>query len=420
MRGVREVEVQTPKLHPTQEEFWSARKRFNHIRCGRRWGKTTLISRLIEEIVLPEEGDPLPVGVWYPTYKDMGEVWIEIKKRFAPVTIAKDEVKLKIYIAGGGRIDFWAMQEPESGQGFKYGRAIIDEAAKAKKLKQAWRNTIRPTLADYEGDAFIMSRPKGKANDFFALEQEMRGKRNWAFFKYRIHDNPVISAEEIKELEEDLGETAFNQECLAEYVDENESPFLFNFSEDSHTGHVEEDPLLQINLSFDFNLEPFAVIAYQKPDFRTIRIFWELKESSDIYQVCDKIIATFGEQSFRVTGDASGRARTGVVRGKRSYWDSVKGALKLKEPQIRVRSKNLDLVESRNLCNLAFKHCDILIDSNCENLINQCKFAQVDEYGVLKKDREFHKNDFLDDLRYCLDAEFPDIIRRTNKYKTLR
>jgi len=86
--------------------------------------------------------------------------------------------------------------------------------------------------------------------------------------------------------------------------------------------------------------------------------------NSDIEQICDHILGRFGEQYFIVTGDVSGGARTGVVRGKRSYWQVVRHRLKLSGPQIRLRARNLDLLESRILCNFALSNLDISIDKN--------------------------------------------------------
>jgi len=57
--------------------------------------------------------------------------------------------------------------------------------------------------------------------------------------------------------------------------------------------------------------------------------------NSDIEQICDHILGRFGVQHFIVTGDVSGVARTGIGRGKRSYWQVVRHRLKLSGPQIR-------------------------------------------------------------------------------------
>lgn len=138
-----ELIVKFPTLHPAQQEIINSAGRFNHLRCGRRFGKTTLIVELADPAL-----DGFPIGIWFPTYKDLSEVWIEVKKAYNEVIAQKNEQLNQLRLVGGGIIDFWSMENPDSGQGRKYKRAIIDEASKAPKLLTAWKNTIRPTLTD--------------------------------------------------------------------------------------------------------------------------------------------------------------------------------------------------------------------------------------------------------------------------------
>ena len=130
---------------------------------------------------------------------------------------------------------------------------------------------------------------------------------------------------------------------------------------------------------------------------------------SDIYQMCDHIKAKYPNMAYVVTGDRSGYNRTGTSRGKTSYWQIIKKELQLNDAQIKLRSKNLDLVSSRILCNSAFYHKNIVISPSCVNFIKDCKYAIVDERGELVKDRNKNQNDFLDCGRYACDAEWPTL-----------
>ena len=142
------IEISLPTPHEKQQHILDNAKRFNHLRCGRRFGKTELIKEL-SSIILDGE----PVGIWYPTYKDGREVWEGLKKTYKEVIKKKDETNHMMWFVTGGKLDMWAMENPESGQGYKYKRAIIDEFAKMSihKGKHAWQNTIRPTLTDFAG-----------------------------------------------------------------------------------------------------------------------------------------------------------------------------------------------------------------------------------------------------------------------------
>jgi hypothetical protein len=399
------VKLQTP--HESQSFILDNANRFNHLRCGRRFGKTSLI----EELCLVAL-DGFPVGIWFPTYKDLSEVWKSVNAAYRDVIRSKNEQIKQIELITGGIIDFWSMDDPDSGQGRKYKRAIIDEGAKAKKLYKAWEETIRPTLTDLIGDAFILSRPKGYNNGFYKLEEKHRKFSNWSFFHYTTYDNPFISKDEIEEAKLQIDDVTFQQEYMAEYVDASAMPFLYSFDRNKHVGECYLDEDLDVRLSFDFNIDPFTVTVYQKPEKNSVRVVDFIRlPNSDIYQMCDQIKAKFPNHFIVVTGDASGGNRTGMVRGKSSYWYIIKTELNLRDAQIRKRGKNIGLIESRVLCNSALQHKDILITPKHTELIRDCAFANVDEEGILIKDRQDNKNDFLDGFRYLLDIEFPELIR---------
>jgi len=244
--------------------------------------------------------------------------------------------------------------------------------------------------------------------------------RNSSVRHFTYHDNYYID-EEYKAILEGYKESNpiwYDVYCLGKPgVHDKSNKFLFNFMDEKHVGKTERNNDLTLRLSFDFNLDPYAVIIYQKIDNRTLRIIDKIKTSSDIEQVCDIILATYGQHPFIVTGDASGKARTGVVRGKTAYWNIVRRRLNLSDHQIKLRTKNIDHLESKLICNAALAICDIKIDPKCSELIQDCNYAALDDHGMLIKDRNHNKNDFLDTFRYLCDMEWPDIIVRPNKYK---
>ena len=107
------ITVKLQRPHKTQQELLDSVKRFNHVRCGRRWGKTTLICELCKPAL---EG--YPVGIWYPTYKDLSEVWKEVKKRYHPVIVKKDEVPVILVRVPGERFQ-------EVGPSFAFAPEIV-------------------------------------------------------------------------------------------------------------------------------------------------------------------------------------------------------------------------------------------------------------------------------------------------------
>ena len=202
--------------------------------------------------------------------------------------------------------------------------------------------------------------------------------------------------------------------CLGEWgVVDTSNKFLYAFDAGKHVQEcVHNENQRELKLAFDFNLEPFAVSIYQTPDKSTVKVFDKIRlDNSDIYQVCDHIKAKYPDSFYVVCGDASGKNRTGTTRGKTSYWHIIKQELGLKDAQIRLRGRNLGLIESRVLCNSALQHKTVIIDPSLTDLVNDCKYSKVNEEGILVKDRKDNKNDFLDGFRYALDVEFPELIR---------
>jgi hypothetical protein len=408
-----DFELQT--LHPGQEQILKTAKRFNHLRCGRRFGKTTLIEELSS---ISLDGDR--VGIWFPTYKDLSEVWKDIKKTYRPIISRKDEQLKQIELVTTGLIDFWSMEEPDSGQGRKYHRAIIDEAAKAPKLYQAWENTIRPTLTDYRGDAFILSRPKGKNNGFYLLEEKHRAFENWAFFHFTTYDNPHIDTAEIEEAKLQLDEINFRQEYLAEYVDANDRPYLYAWEPKRHIiDSYAPNPHLPLIFIWDFNKDPMTCLVAQQLDLWNVYQFAEIDLSNgSTPEVCEIIIAEYYQwmYSMIIGGDATGRNRSALTRGNLNHYRIIKDMLKLRDDDIKVPQQNLALSDSRVLCNSVLKNANVYVTKNCKQTIKDIEMAMVDNEGELIKNATFpcHK---LDGFRYLLDLCFKDFIRKPEKYR---
>lgn len=201
-------------------------------------------------------------------------------------------------------------------------------------------------------------------------------------------------------------------------VVDKSNKFLYSFNQDKQVQKVDLDPNLPLWVTFDFNIDPMTVTVGQRPHINKLICKKSIQlDNSDIYAMCDRLKADFPNWYLIVTGDASGHNRTGVTRGKTSYWQVIKHELALKDVQMKVRNQNLGLIESRVLCNAVNQAVEIVIDGEgCQPLINECKFAQVDDHGILVKDRKKQKNDFLDGFRYLIDANYYDFLGKQNKY----
>lgn len=209
--------IHLKKPHQGQKRILREAKRFNVVACGRRWGKTALGLHRLSRPAL----DGHPVAWFAPTYKYLKEAWRDFTKALKPVILRSNETEYRIELVTGGTIEFWTLEDVDSGRGRKYKRIAVDEAAKTKNLEKWWTDAGRATLADLQGDADFYSTPRGR-NFFwrcFTLGEDANNP-DWASFRSPSMENPHVPAPEWEELKSGLPERAYRQEILAEFIDE--------------------------------------------------------------------------------------------------------------------------------------------------------------------------------------------------------
>ncbi len=208
--------VRLVDLHVAQQQINRERRRFNVLACGRRFGKTLFG---IQRTHKPLLSDGQPVGWFSPTYKLLAEVWREAVTLYAPITANKSVQDHRLELVTGGVLEFWSLDGPDPARGRRYKRVILDEAAMVPHLADAWQMAIRPTLADYQGDAYFLSTPRG-LNFFHSLYQAGQDpeETEWASWQMPTGANPYINAEEIEAARLELPERAFAQEYLAAFL----------------------------------------------------------------------------------------------------------------------------------------------------------------------------------------------------------
>lgn len=212
-----DIRLVLPRPHEGQQTILREAKRYNVLACGRRFGKTTLGGNLLSDPVLR---DGLPCAWFAPTYRLLEEAYNDHKRIYSPVIRRAVQTPApRIELITGAAIDYWTLDDPSTvARGRKYKRVIIDEAAMARHLEQAWTEAIRPTLTDYKGDAFFLSTPKG-SNYFKSLHAMAGVDEDWMAWQMPTTANPWIDPEEVAKAGESLPSIAFRQEYLAEFVD---------------------------------------------------------------------------------------------------------------------------------------------------------------------------------------------------------
>lgn len=216
---MKTVSLKLPKLHRGQRIVAREARRFNVLACGRRFGKSTFgEDRLIHPAL-----DGYPTAWFSPTYKMLSEIWRDLQSRLRDITRYTNMQERRIELITGGSIEMWSLDKPDVARGRKYKRVVIDEAGIIRYLADAWQAVIRPTLADYRGDAFLLGTPKG--DNFFKQAFEFGQSDDfpdWQSWQMPTSTNPLILPEEIESLRRELPARLFEQEILARFIGDME------------------------------------------------------------------------------------------------------------------------------------------------------------------------------------------------------
>lgn len=385
--------------------------------CGRRWGKTKLSEELVLSPENPVNGalNGFPVAYFAPTYKMLMEVWREMVDILFHITASKSEQEKRIELFGGGVIDFWSLEDYNTIRGRKYKRAIVDEAAIVRELKKAWTEVIRPTLTDMKGDAWFLSTPKGKNNYFYDLSRNETLYPDWTFHQMPTTANPFIDPAEVEEAKNQLDPLTFAQEYLASFVTENLNSWAYCYKREKHVGKTELNRLYEVKLSFDFNRDPISCQVFQDYNDEIFGIESIKLTNSNIYELCDYILAKYGSCLLLITGDSTGRASNALVKDNLNYYTVIKAKLNLGQSQLRVPTINPTIEENRVLVNSILHSKKVTLDQdNCKPLIFDLEHAQVLPDGSLDKtDRKdpTKQLDALDGWRYYCNTFHKHVLK---------
>lgn len=215
------LDVTLPALHRSQKRVADSDARFRVLACGRRWGKTRLGSALCIETALQSK------RAWWiaPSYPVATVGW-RLVKRLAMQIPGVDvrQAERLVEFPTGGEVRVRSADNPDSLRGEGLDFAVLDECAFMKEA--AWNEAIRPALSDRQGRAMFISTPSGR-NFFWRLWQQCQDANDteWAGWQLPTSDNPFIPDSEIEAARAGLPERIFQQEYLAQFIDDTGGVF---------------------------------------------------------------------------------------------------------------------------------------------------------------------------------------------------
>lgn len=310
----------------------------------------------------------------------------------------------QIRVMGGGKLDVWSFDNPDSGRGRKYHLVQIDECEKGINFEKAWKQSIRPTLTDYQGSAWFYSTPQFGRTFFKELFRYPERLDDWRSWKFTTYDNPHINPDEVDAAKQELDPLTFACEYLADDVDLSNRPFAYCFSKERHIRHSSYESGHYLYLSFDFNVDPITCVSSQYINGE-IRFLKEFRLSnSNIYELCRNIKTIYPNSALMVTGDASGQARSALTAGNINYYTVIKQELGIGSGHMKVPTVNPAISDSQVLTNSILQHHPVFFDPSMVYTIDDLVYVEVDEHGNIDKAKNKHRSHLLDTVRYTFNT----------------
>lgn len=353
-------------LTPPQGQILADKHRFKIINAGRRFGKSFLSgAAILQQISKPNS------TVWYvaPTW-DMAKkiMWDDWLPKHIPKEIIAEINKMdKVYkFINGSILYVLSADNPEHLRGSSLDLLIMDECA---FIKGGVWEIVRPALADKQGDAILVSTPKGY-NWFYDLYQSAKEDDDWGYFQYTTLEGGNVSEKEIESSRKSMSPKMFAQEFLAAF--ENLASRVYDMYDRVESAcDVDEDwGKADVHIGIDFNVNPMtAAIAVKQRD--DIFFFDEIVEPNSNTQIlCNSIRKKFPKADIFVYPDPTCRKRqTSAAVGETDYEILRRNRFHVCCPKSPYSSR-----DKFNAVNTAFlnangeRHCFVARGERCKNL----------------------------------------------------
>jgi|TARA_R100001530_G_scaffold62534_2_gene45015 PBSX family phage terminase large subunit len=272
--------------HPKQVNILRNKTKNKVICCGRRGGKTKLISgELVRGAILRTYKKQFVVA---PVSKQSKLVYDEIIKMLQGTSLFKHIQKMvispypTIIFDNGSKIEFGSAENFNSLRGTGYDRIFIDEAAFIKS--DAWR-AIRPMIFDTGAPLWQTSTPWGKDRFYQDFHNGLKGEGDTASFQFNSFDNPHLHHETIQKEIDEYGASSIyvRTEIYGEFVEDVDAYFKRELImscvdeelEEEETRHPKSQYMLGCDLArMGEDSSTFIVVKkpYDKENYEVIKI----------------------------------------------------------------------------------------------------------------------------------------------------
>lgn len=208
------------------------------------------------------------VAPYYAQAKDIA--WGYLKRFAANVPgVQINESELRVDLPTGARVRLYGADNYDRMRGIYLDGVVLDEYADMPP--QAWREVIRPALADRKGWALFIGTPKGR-NAFYDVFKDAEASSDWLAIKLKASETGLIDAEELSALKSQMSANEFNREFECDFDAAVEGAYyaesIAEARKESRITRLAADPLMTIRLFADIggtggNADSFVFWAAQ-------------------------------------------------------------------------------------------------------------------------------------------------------------
>jgi len=381
-------------LTPAQAIIAKDLHRFRVLRCGRRFGKTSLMVEEIKGEAIAKPTRSCYIATTYQQARDIAWEMLlkELRGSIKKTNEARLEIKTHTLVGGESIIVLRGWESIENLRGQAFDFLGIDEIAMMRNFWVHWNEVLRPTLTDKKGKAFFSSTPKGY-NHFFELCNKELEDNSFKTFHYTSYDNPHVPEEEIEAAKQSLPPDSFAQEYMAEFK-RSKGLVYKEFNRKKHIYDIMPQGEFEKYAAIDFGYRnPAAVLhIYANKNMVYVDEEWYKSERTDAqiaeYAAAGSFISAFPDPEN--PGGIEELRRHGVntrevMKGKGSV---LKGIQKVREMLLNNKLK---------------------INKRCVNLIAEFEMYCYDDDKVDRNEKEEPlkaNNHALDALRYFVMTYF--------------
>lgn len=230
------------------------KQRFGCIVAHRRAGKTVAsILDLIDAALRCTKPDPrfAYIAPYYAQAKDV--VWAYVKRYAGAIPgTSINESELRVDFPNGARLRLYGADNYDRLRGIYLDGVVLDEFA--DQPPQAWREVIRPALADRQGWALFIGTPKGR-NAFYDVYEQARTSDDWFDLKLKASETGLVEPSELEALRADMSANEYAREMECDFDAAVEGAYyaecIATARRDERVGFVPEDPHLVVKLFAD-------------------------------------------------------------------------------------------------------------------------------------------------------------------------